>query len=70
MPADPHAYVVRRACGCAVALAVDSAENADDLARWLRQGLTLHHVTIPEARATSLGCPHTPFARQEEAPRG
>ena len=54
-----HAYVARRTCGCAVALFVYVPCVADDIAGCIRDGLTLTRVTIPEARATPLGCVHT-----------
>lgn len=55
-----HAYVARRACGCAVGLSVDGPRTVEDIAGWRRNGLVLSRVLIADARATPLGCVHEP----------
>lgn len=57
-------YAARKACGCIVAVAVDEPEyarrNAKEVARWIRQGLTVDRVTVAVVRASFVGwdCPH------------
>lgn len=51
-----HAYRARCRCGNIVALATDRPENAPDVARWIKQGLAIERVTIPEARTEFAPC--------------
>lgn len=50
---DP-AYIGVKLCGCVEAALVDTgrrAENARELAKWARWGLTIERTTVGEARA-------------------
>ncbi len=61
-------YIGRAPCGCVRAAMYDDIEDADDrkfmaqeLARWIRAGLTIEHVThayVRENFCSADRCPH------------
>ena len=66
-----QAYIGRKACGCAVAVAVvdatdpDQARNwARDLRWWRRDGLAVEEATVEAVRATRFGCRCRPELRR------
>ena len=59
----PMAYVGRAKCGCVRAAVVDlnehRVETAKAVARYVRSGYVVEHVTVSKAQEMlSLGCPH------------
>ena len=56
---DRMAYVGRQECGCIIAATVDNPAHknhvANDLAEWVRDGLTIERLTLEEARE-QFGC--------------
>ena len=66
-----QAYIGRKACGCAVAVAVvdpsdpGQARNwARDLRWWRRDGLAVEEATVKGVRATRFGCRCRPELRR------
>lgn len=59
---DVMAYQGRKGCGCVVAVTVDLPEykkdTAKELAKWIRQGLSVERVTCEVARQSFTICPH------------
>lgn len=70
-----HFYIAKLACGCVCASAVDSEEArqhiADDVAEWIRTGLSIERVTREEWRANvadNFGkCPHGTLKERQAA---
>ena len=49
-----HAYRAVQACGCIDGLATDTPVMADEIARWVKAGLSVERVTIAQARDDGL----------------
>lgn len=63
------AYIGRKSCGCVVAAYVDDPERRKDTAKevasWIRDGLTVEHVTVTYANEQfKWDCPHKPIQAQ------
>lgn len=60
------AYVGRKVCGCVCAAIVDDPahkkEVAEDIADWIKSGLTIDRVSVEYVRENFVGwaCPHEP----------
>lgn len=56
------AYIGRKPCGCVTCITVDipdmQKENAKEIAKWIRRGYTVEHVTVEVARKSFTVCPH------------
>ena len=54
------AYIARKSCGCMVAAAVDEPDHREDtaneIAEWIRAGLTVERVTVDYVRANWRTC--------------
>jgi hypothetical protein len=66
MSAETPCYVGLRPCGCICAAAVDAPDNdkkrrsedAREVAKWMRAGLTIERWTVEKVRAANwAGCP-------------
>lgn len=65
-PRATHAYVGRAKCGCVRQIIVDQPDSpnfvAGEVARGIRAGFAMQHVTIEESRRvaieTTWDCPH------------
>ena len=59
-------YIARDTCGCVVACAVDepqyAKDNAKEIAKWIKKGLTVERMSVIEVRKV-FGCEH----RQKKA---
>lgn len=55
-------FIAKTPCGCIVCVAVDRPEyakdNAKEVARWIRKGLTIEKMSVFEVQKSSLGCSH------------
>ena len=54
-----HAYIGRKSCGCVMAVTVDDADDwtAENVAEFIRDGLTIERVTGDYVRSLDhLGC--------------
>ena len=62
MMAEGMAYVAQKPCGCHVAATmIDERwrdETANDVAEWVRAGLTVKHMSIEETRTILGRCIH------------
>lgn len=59
----PHSWVAKkRGCGCIVETLADTPElravAAQAAARWIRDGLTVHHLPDEEWKSQRVGCTH------------
>ena len=56
-------YVGLKACGCAVAAAVDrpdlAEDNAKHVAKWMRDGLTIERKPVEWVRENLMRCTHS-----------
>lgn len=63
-------YVGIKACGCAVAAAVDNPEHFKDTAKtvaaWIRDGLTVERKPVEWVRENLRSCKHKPEAAGQE----
>lgn len=65
------AYVAKKPCGCICSAVVDEPNHkrdvAKDVAEWIREGLTIEHVTVQHVRENFVGwqCPHEPVAPEQ-----
>lgn len=52
-----HCYVARAACGCAVAVVVDSGDKATgrDVAEFIAKGFTVERISLDDNRAVAYG---------------
>ena len=68
---ERFAYVARRPCGCMIAAAVDdpkyAKDNAKEISRWIRDGLTIERVSVERVRAEFKSCPHGTVKAQRAA---
>ncbi len=55
-------YIGRKTCGCVVAVTVDRPEfrrdNIKTVSAWMREGLTIEHTTVAQARTMLSDCVH------------
>lgn len=60
--AELPCYVGKKACGCYVAAVVDHEEHraatANEIAGWVKDGLTVERTTVGFAREHVAPCPH------------
>jgi hypothetical protein len=56
------AYAARKSCGCLVACTVDlpkyAKDTAKDVAKWIRDGLTVERLDVEVVRQQFKSCPH------------
>jgi len=62
-PNASHAYIGREEnCGCVTCVTLDVPDHktdvAKDIARWIRQGMTVERVPVEDARSAFTSCPH------------
>ena len=66
---EPECYVAYKDCGCMVGAVVDIPEcrkdAAEDVARWIKDGLKVARVSVAEVRIKLLRCPHK---KQQQLP--
>ena len=61
---EPMAYIARKACGCIVMACVDvplpevRKDNAKEISKAIRDGLTIERVTCEYVRQNMKGCSH------------
>lgn len=62
------AYIGRKSCGCVVCAYLDKApkrEVAKEVAKWIKWGLDVEHVTVEYANQHfTWDCPHKPESAQ------
>ena len=68
MTKHEYAYIAREPeCGCTTFITVDDElsrdTNSRELAKLMRQGMTVEHVTVQEARDLFKRCPHWKITR-------